>query len=82
MINRYLTILLHELRAEGIDDPLAQSFTLAALWDDLATLAGDAPPASVRGFLAGEAGPCDPAPPSGGHRCQAHPLPSGTGWPT
>ena len=56
MINRYLSILIDELRAEGIADPLAQSFTLAALWDDLATLAGEAPPASVRGYLAGETG--------------------------
>lgn len=66
MINRYLSILIDELRAEGIADPLAHSFTLAALWDDLATLAGELPPASVRGYLAGDMDANDPAPPPGG----------------
>jgi hypothetical protein len=59
MINRYLSALVDEMSAEGIADPLAQPFTLAALWDDLAALAGEAPPAPVREYLAGVAN--DPA---------------------
>ena len=59
MINRYLSILTDELRAEGIADPLAHPFTLAALWDDLATLAGEALPASVRGYLGDDANESD-----------------------
>lgn len=55
MINGYLSVLVDELRAEGIADPLAQPITLAALWDDLAVIAGEAPPASVREYLGGAA---------------------------
>ena len=51
MINHYLSILTDELRAEGIGDPLAHPFTLAALWGDLATLAGEAVPAAVGDYL-------------------------------
>ncbi len=47
MINRHLSVLVDQLRAEGIADPLAQRFTLAALWDDLATIADESPPAAV-----------------------------------
>ena len=53
MINRHLLALFDELRAEGIGDPLAQSFTLAALWDDLAALAGEPPPPFVHRALGG-----------------------------
>jgi hypothetical protein len=35
MINQYFTLLVAELRENGIPDPLAQSFILAAIWDDL-----------------------------------------------
>lgn len=48
MINRCMTLLSDELRAEGIRDPLVADFTFAALWDDLARLAGETPPAAVR----------------------------------
>lgn len=48
MIGRYLTLLVEELQAEGLADPLGQAFTLAALWDDLARLAGETPPPAVR----------------------------------
>ena len=48
MINRYLTLLLEELRADGIPDPLGEEFTFAAVWDDLCRLAGEMPPAAVR----------------------------------
>ena len=53
MINRYLSILVDELRAEGVPDPLHQRFTLAAVWDDLARLGGEVPPAAVRAMLGG-----------------------------
>ncbi len=48
MINRLLTLLTEELRDEGLPDPLGASFTLAALWDDLARLTGETPPTAVR----------------------------------
>ena len=48
MINRLLPLLLDELHDEGLPDPLGASFTLAALWDDLARLAGETPPVAVR----------------------------------
>lgn len=48
MIDRLMTTLIDELRAEGLPDPLGTSFTLAALWDDLARLAGETPPVAVR----------------------------------
>ncbi len=51
MINQHLSILVDQLHAEGIDDPLAQSFTLAALWDDLAAIVGEPSPAAVRAIL-------------------------------
>lgn len=55
MINRCIALLIDDLRAEGIADPLAQSFTLAALWDDLAAAAGEVPPPFVEEFLSGGA---------------------------
>ena len=42
-----LRTLCDELAADGLPAPLAQSFTLAALWHDLARLAGEEPPAAV-----------------------------------
>lgn len=60
MINHYLSILTDTLRAEGCADPLAHPLTLAALWDDLAALAGETPPASVRGYLAGDLSESEP----------------------
>lgn len=56
MINHYLTLLVDELRADDIPDPLGQPFTLAAIWDDLARLAGETPPAVVR-FMLDDRGP-------------------------
>ena len=50
MINKLMALLLEELREGGIPDPLTESFTFAALWDDLARLAGETPPAIVRQF--------------------------------
>ncbi len=53
MINRHLSVLVDQLLAEGIGDPLAQRFTLAALWDDLATIADETPPTCVIAHLSG-----------------------------
>lgn len=54
MINRLLTLLAEELRAEGIPDPLTGSFTLAAIWDDLCRLSDEIPPTAVRQFSEGD----------------------------
>ena len=40
-INDLLTLLCEEMAGEGVPDVLAQPVTLAALWDDLARLAGE-----------------------------------------
>lgn len=53
MINRCMALLVDELIAEGVDDPLAQTLTLAALWDDLCRHAGEPTPDSVRFRLEG-----------------------------
>ncbi len=45
-----LAVLVAEL-ADEIPDPLAQPFTLAALWSDLARIAGEEPPADVAALL-------------------------------
>ncbi|MDP9375017.1 MAG: hypothetical protein M3Q65_21730 [Chloroflexota bacterium] len=42
-----LHALCAELAADGVPHPLGQSFTLAALWHDLATIAGEDLPAAV-----------------------------------
>ena len=60
MINRLLTLLLDELRAEGIPSPLTERFALAALWDDLARLAGETPPLAVRELYEDDSPPIDP----------------------
>jgi hypothetical protein len=39
-----LTLLCEEMAAEDVPDVLAQPVTLAALWADLARLAGEPPP--------------------------------------
>ena len=54
-INEALTALCEEMAAEGVPDVLAQPVTLAALWDDLARLAGEPPPRWVAAAVA-EAG--------------------------
>ncbi len=43
--------LCAELAADGVPAPLAQPFTLAALWCDLCALAGEEPPAAVAALL-------------------------------
>jgi len=51
-----------ELGAGGVPAPLARPFTLAALWDDLARLAGEPTPPEVAALLDGRDD--DPARPS------------------
>ncbi len=46
-VNRLLTALVAELEAGGVPTPLTQSLTLAAVWCDLARLAGEDPLAHV-----------------------------------
>ncbi len=46
-VNTLLSALVAELEAGDVPDPCGQSFTLAAVWCDLARLAGEAPPADV-----------------------------------
>ena len=48
MTNQCMALLIEELAADGIPDPLSADVTLAAVWDDLARLAGERPPATVR----------------------------------
>ncbi len=46
-----LHALCAELAADGVPAPLAQPFTLAALWSDLATIAGEDLPPDVAALL-------------------------------
>lgn len=55
MIERLLRELLAELLAAGVPAPLGQRLTLAAVWADLARLAGEEPPADVLALLDGPA---------------------------
>ncbi len=50
-ITEALHTLCAELAADGVPDPLAQRLTLAALWHDLARLAGEEPPPDVRALV-------------------------------
>ena len=47
MINQLMSALVAELAAEEIPQPLSQRFTLAAIWQDLARLAGEPLPAEA-----------------------------------
>ena len=60
MINHLMALLLDELRAEGIPAPLPERFALAALWDDLARLAGETPPLAGRQLYEDDGPPVDP----------------------
>ncbi len=60
MINRCMTLLCDELRADGIPDPLIADHTFAPLRDDLARLAGDAPPAADRCLCEDDRRPREP----------------------
>ena len=55
-INRCMGLLVEELRDDGMPDPLYQSFTLAAIWDDLCRTTGEQPHAVVRTLLEDAAG--------------------------
>ena len=53
-INDLMRTLVDELAAEGVPSPLAESFTLAAVWLDLCRMAGEMPPTDVLAILDGE----------------------------
>jgi len=55
MIERLLRELLAELLAADVPAPLGQRLTLAAVWADLARLAGEEVPAAVLALLDGPA---------------------------
>jgi len=55
MIERLLRAMLAELIAADVPAPLGQPLTLAAVWADLARLAGEEPPADVLALLGGPA---------------------------
>ena len=50
-INQCMALLVAELLAAGVPDPLGSEFTLAAVWDDLARLAGEQTPVEVLAAL-------------------------------
>ena len=52
-IDATMRALVAELAAGGVPAPLARPFTLAALWDDLARLAGEPTPPEVNALLDG-----------------------------
>ncbi len=62
-INEIMATLVAELTADEIPAPLAERFTLAHVWSDLARLAGETPPAAVL-VLVGESldAICEPLP--------------------
>ncbi len=58
-IDTLMRALVAELGAGGVPAPLARPLTLAALWDDLARLAGESVPPEVAALLDGRG--ADPA---------------------
>ena len=52
-LNEAMRALVAELGAGGVPAPLAQPLTLAALWGDLARLAGEPTPPEVAALLDG-----------------------------
>ncbi len=50
-VNELMTALIDELAAGDVPDVLAQPLTLAAVWDDLARLAGEELPRWVASRL-------------------------------
>lgn len=63
-INTLLRVLIDELAADGVPDPLAQPLTLALVWADLARLAGEPLPPEVAAMIAAPMPlrPCQPVP--------------------
>jgi hypothetical protein len=47
MINRMMTQLVDDLRADDVADPLRERLLPAAIWDDLCRLAGEVPEQDV-----------------------------------
>jgi hypothetical protein len=67
-INAILAALVAEMQADEVIDPLAQRFTLAGVWADLARLAGEELPAEVAALVGDTlAVVCDPLPVRGAY---------------
>lgn len=54
-INQAMQALCDELTAGDVPAPLGQDFALAAIWYDLARLAGEEPPPDVAALVEGPA---------------------------
>ena len=72
-INMLMAALVCELIQNDIPHPLAQSFPLFCLWDDLCRLAGEPVPPAVAGLLDAPAALCLTAVPPAFHVALAEP---------
>lgn len=65
-INDAMALLVAELAEGEVPAPLTQQFTLAAVWQDLARLAGEVPPPAALAAVVGDAldAICEPLPPA------------------
>jgi len=75
-INEAMILLVAELEAEEVLAPLAQRFTLANIWADLARLAGEALPAVAVAVVGDTLDTiCEPLPLRGSYRDHAAQFP-------
>jgi hypothetical protein len=75
-INEAMILLVAELEAEEVVTPLAQRFTLANIWSDLARLAGEELPAAAVAVVGDTLDTiCEPLPVRGSYREHAAQFP-------
>jgi len=75
-INEAMSLLVAELEAEEVVTPLAQRFTLANIWADLARLCGEALPAVALAVVGDTLDTiCEPLPVRGSYRDHAAQFP-------
>lgn len=75
-INALMSALVAELEAEEVLAPLAQRFTLANIWADLARLAGEELPAAAAAVVGNTLDTiCEPLPVRGSYRDHAAQFP-------
>ncbi len=75
-INEAMALLVAELEAEEVLAPLAQRFTLANIWSDLARLAGEELPAAAVAVVGDTLDTiCEPLPLRGSYRDHAAQFP-------